>query len=137
MSLPKDKRLFKRYPFKTEFFLASKDDSLKAVTTDYSLKGVGFYIDNPPPFLIDLSIHFTIKDLNLDEDGRIIWSKKNSTRLWGGIERKAISGRLKHYPLADVVLDMHRSEKNGILEVSKDRSIKRIYIRNRSIGSEE
>ena len=25
---------------------------------------------------------------------------------------------------------MHRSEKNGILEVSKDRSIKKIYIRN-------
>ncbi len=130
MSLPKDKRLFKRYPFKTDFFLSSKDDSLKAVTTDYSLKGVGFYIDNPPPFLIDLNIHFTIKDLNLDEDGRIIWSKKNSSRLLGGIERKAISGRLKHYPLADVLLDMHRSEKNGILEVSKDRSIKRIYIRN-------
>ena len=130
MSLPKDKRLFKRYPCKTEFFLSSKDDSLKAVTTDYSLKGVGFYIDNPPPFLIDLNIHFTIKDLNLDEDGRIIWSKKNSSRLWGGIERKAISGRLKHYPLADVLLDMHRSEKNGILEVSKDRIIKKIYIRN-------
>jgi tetratricopeptide (TPR) repeat protein len=130
MSLPKDKRLFKRYPYKTEFFLSSKDDSIKAVTTDYSLKGVGFYIDNPPPFLIDSNIHFTIKDLNLDEDGSIIWSKKTSSRISGGIERKAISGRLKHYPLADILLDMHRSEKNGILEVSKDRIIKRIYIRN-------
>ncbi len=130
MSLPKDKRLFKRYPYKTEFIISSKDDSLKAVITDYSLKGVGFYIDNPPPFLSDSNIHFSIKDLDLDEDGRIIWSKKSASRLSGCIERKAISGRLKHYPLADVFLDIHRSQKNGILEVSKDRIIKKIYIRN-------
>ena len=130
MSFPKDKRLFKRYPYKTEFVISSKDDSLKAVITDYSLNGVGFYIDNPPALLIDSNIHFSIRGLNLDEDARIIWSKKNSSRLSGGIKRKAISGRLEHYPLADVLLDIHRSQKNGILEMSKDRIIKRIYIRN-------
>ena len=130
MSSQKNKRLYRRYPCRAEFFLSSNNNSIRAFVTDYSLNGIGFYIDNPPAVLTDQNVHFMIKDLNIEEDGKIVWSRKKQSRLEGGIERKTISGRLRNYPLADILLDLQRSEKNGIFEVDRDRIIKKIYFKN-------
>ena len=130
MSSHKKKRRYKRYPYKTEFFLSSDNNSIKACVTDYSLKGFRFYIDNPSASLPDQDVHFIIKDLNIEEDGKIVWSRKNQSRLEGGIERKGISGRLRNYPLADILLDLQRSEKNGIFEATRESITKKIYIKN-------
>ncbi len=133
MSEKKDKREFKRYKFKTDISISSKDESWSASTTDYSLKGIGFCIDNSPPITTGSGVSFNIKELNLNEPGQIIWSKKDGTTITGGIERKNISGMLRHYPLADIFMDLQRSMRNGILHVINQNTTKRIFIKNGDI----
>jgi len=130
MSAKKNKRLFKRYPYSSEILLSVQDTIYRATITDYSLKGFGFSIDNPPPVAIDSDVHFVIKELQVEGDGKIIWSNKDNIHGKGGIEKKSIYGKLQHFPLADILLDLQRSEKNGILEISADHIIKKIYIKN-------
>jgi len=130
MSAKKNKRLLKRYKHKTEALLSVQDTSYNATITDYSLKGIGFSLDTLPPVAIGSDVHFLIKELQVEGDGKIIWSQKDNTHFMGGIERKSIYGELQHFPLADILLDLQRSEKSGILEISTDSIIKRIYVKN-------
>ena len=130
MSAKKNKRLFKRYRHKTDLLLSVKDTSYNATITDYSLKGIGFSLDATPPVTVDSNVHFVIKEMQVEGDGKIIWSHKNNTHFTGGIEKKSIYGELQHFPLADILLDLQRSEKNGILEISTDTIIKKIYVKN-------
>jgi curved DNA-binding protein CbpA len=130
MSLKKNKRLFRRYKYTSDLLLSFKDTSCNAIVTDYSLKGIGFSLDTPPPVTIDSEVHFIIKDMQVEGEGKIIWSLKDNMHLHGGIERKTIYGTLQHFPLADLLLDLQRSEKNGTLEISIDHIIKKIHIKN-------
>ncbi|HMK50792.1 MAG TPA: DUF4388 domain-containing protein, partial [Thermodesulfovibrionales bacterium] len=109
---------------------SSDKKDVKACVTDYSLKGFGFYIESPSLLLPDQNVHFIIRDLDIEADGKIVWSRKSQLRLEGGIERKDISGRLRNYPLADVLLDLQRSERDGIFEVTRDSITKKIYFKN-------
>ena len=130
MSAKKTKRLHKRYKHKTDVLLSIKDTSYNATITDYSLKGIGFALDTLPPVTIGSDVHFLIKELQVEGDGKIIWSQKDNTHFMGGIERKSIYGELQHFPLADILLDLQRSEKTGVLEISTDTIRKKIYIKN-------
>lgn len=125
----KDKRRFRRYKLKSDINLSSGKSEVKASITDYSLTGIGFVIDAIPAITSGSNVHFKIEELNLDDEGKIAWSRNFDSRLKGGIERKSISGRLQHFPLADVLIDLQRSEKNGILEVTNGPVTKRIYIK--------
>jgi curved DNA-binding protein CbpA len=71
-----------------------------------------------------------IEDLNLDIEGMVVWAAQVNSHLKVGVERKIISGLLKHYPLPDILLDLQRSEKDGILEIKYGSISKRIYIKN-------
>ncbi len=130
MSAKKNKRLYKRYKHKGELVLSTKDATYTATITDYSLKGIGFYCDAPPPVTVDSDVHFVIKQLHVEGDGKIIWAQGDNAHCTGGIERKTIFGELQHFPVADILLDLQRSEKNGILEISADQIIRKIYIKN-------
>ena len=130
MSAKKNKRLHKRYKYKTDVLLSIKNTSYNATITDYSLKGIGFALDTLPLVTIGSDVHFLIKELQVEGDGKIIWSQKDNTHFMGGIERKSIYGELQHFPLADILLDLQRSEKSGILEISTDTIIKKIHIKN-------
>ncbi len=130
MSSGKDRRRFKRYRRKSESRLAIGGDSFQADTIDYSLGGIGLSIKNIPPITSGSPVDLKIEDLNLDIDGSIAWSQKTNSHLRVGIERKSISGLLKHYPLPDILLDLQRSEKNGVLEIRSGSVSKRIYIKN-------
>lgn len=130
MSSDKDKRRFRRYKHRADCYLSFKNTSIKAEIINYSLQGIGFLIDNPPPVTLETDVQFRIKDLQVDDEGTIIWSQKSDSQLKGGIEKKTIHGFLKYYPLADVLIDLQRTDKNGILDIREGPSIKRIYIRN-------
>jgi len=125
----KDKRRFKRYKLKSDIQLSSGKSEVKASITDYSLTGIGFFIDAIPAITSGSGIRFEIRELGLEDEGKLVWSRTFNACLKGGIERKSISGRLQHFPLADVLIDLQRSEKNGILEVTNGAVTKRIYIR--------
>lgn len=133
MSSSREKRRLKRYRHKSEFSLSFKNTSFKGKITDYTLKGIGFLIDGNPSLPPGSDVHFRAGDLELDDDGKIVWSRDVDSCVKGGIERKSISGLLKHYPLADILIDLKRSEKHGILEIGDGPVMKRIYFKNGDI----
>ncbi|MCG2723051.1 MAG: DUF4388 domain-containing protein, partial [Thermodesulfovibrionales bacterium] len=131
----KEKRIFRRYKHSSAFSFTAADHSYPAVTTDYSLKGIGFSIENAPPGLLGTSVHLTIDDLKIDDEGKIVWVENIDSRIRGGIERKTISGFLKYFPLGDMLIDMHRSGKTGLLDIRHDKSIIKIYLSHGDIAS--
>ncbi len=126
----KDKRRFKRYRLKSGFHLSIGGNSFQANTIDYSLGGIGLSIEDTPPITSGSAINSHVEDLNLNINGTIVWSEKANSHLRVGIERRSISGFLKHYPLADIFLDLHRSEKDGIIEIKNGLISKKIYMKN-------
>lgn len=130
MSPRKEKRRFKRYRYQSEFWLSIGEKSFKANTVDFSLGGLGIFLSENISIPHGSKVDFKIEELNLDIDGKIVWSQLIDSHLRVGIERLSISGSLKHYPLSDILLDLQRSEKNGILEIRNGPISKRVYIRD-------
>ncbi|MEW6587206.1 MAG: DUF4388 domain-containing protein, partial [Nitrospirota bacterium] len=127
MSSRKDRRVFRRYKHSSAFSLRISDHSYEAVTTDYSLKGIGFSIDSAPNITVGSPVRFSIDDMKIDDEGRIVWAENVNSRIKGGIERKTVSGLLGHYPLADMLLDIRDSRKDGLLDLRHNKIAKRIY----------
>lgn len=134
MSSHKEKRTFRRYKHASAFSFTAADHSYPAVTIDYSLKGIGFSLENVLPVPLGTSVHFTIDDLKIDDGGKIVWSENIDSRIRGGIERKTISGFLKYFPLGDMLIDMHRSRMTGLLDIRHEKSIIRIYLSHGDIA---
>jgi tetratricopeptide (TPR) repeat protein len=130
MPLGKEKRRFKRYKNRSAFHLSIGGNTFQANTIDFSLGGLGFFVENTPSLTEGSIIDLKIDDLNLDIDGKIVWSQKVNSQIRVGVEKKTISGLLKHYPLSDIFLALQMSEKNGILEIRNGPTIKRVYIKN-------
>jgi len=133
MASDKDKRRFKRYPLTSECFISFEEKSFRGSSTDYSLKGIGFSVDDSPPFVTGSNVRLRIEALDLDDEGIITWSRKSGNSFIGGYQRKSISGRLKNFPVADILIDLQGSEKNGILIFSNGPATKKIYIRTGDI----
>jgi curved DNA-binding protein CbpA len=130
----KERRRFKRYTHKAEFQLSIEGNSFKAYTNDFSLCGLCFTISGTPPITRGSIIDIKIEDLNLDTQGKVVWTKQNGSGLMVGVEKEcSISGLLRHFPIYDIFLDLQRSEKTGILEVKNGPIYKRIYIKNGDI----
>jgi hypothetical protein len=130
MPTGKERRRFKRYRRRSAFRLSIGGNTFQANTIDFSLGGLGFSIENTPSLTEGSIIDLKIDDLNMDINGRIVWSQKVNSLIRVGVEKKSISGLLKHYSLSDILLDLQMSEKNGILEIRKGPIIKRVYIKN-------
>ncbi len=71
----KDRRRFKRYRLKSGFHLSIGGNSFQANTIDYSLGGIGLSIENTPPVTSGSVIDLKVEDLNLNIDGKIVWSE--------------------------------------------------------------
>jgi curved DNA-binding protein CbpA len=129
MESDKDKRRFTRYKLKSETTVSLGGDFFRAQISDFSLGGLSLRIDTKPitpGAIIDLKV----EDLNLDIQGRVVWTKEENSSLKVGIERLSIYGNLKHFPISDIFLGLQRSEKTGILEMEHGPVMKKIYIKN-------
>jgi curved DNA-binding protein CbpA len=130
MPSDKEKRRFKRYRHQSEFWISIGGKSLKATSLDFSLGGLGLFLEDNVSISPGSKVDFKIEELNLDIDGKIVWSQVVDSQLRVGIERLSMSGSLDQYPLSDILLDLQRSEKNGILEIKDGPISKRVYIKN-------
>jgi len=130
MEIVKDRRLFKRYKHKTDFYTIIESNYYKASTVDFSLNGLCIFIEGIPPVIKSSIIDLKIDEMDLDIQGRVVWIKKTNGNLLIGIEKMSLSGLLKHYSLPDILLDLQRSDGTGILEIKTDPIFKRIYIKN-------
>ena len=111
MASGKDKRRFKRYPLTSECFISFEEKSFRGSSTDYSLEGIGFSVDGSPPFVSGSNVRIRIEALDLDDEGIITWSRKSGNYVRGGCQKKSISGRLKNFPVADILIDLQRERK--------------------------
>jgi len=130
MSQYKDRRRYKRYKYRTEFLVSFGGKSYKAHTIDFSLGGLSISVEGKAPLSVGTVIDVKIKDLSLDIQGTVVWTKKAGDDLRVEIERSSIFGLLKHYCFSDILLDLQRSEKTGVLEIRSGPKCKRIYISN-------
>jgi len=123
------KRRYKRYKKESTFTVSMGGNSFKAHISDFSIGGLSFSIEVTPitpGSLLDLKI----EDLDLEVQGKVIWSKRVGSSIKVGVERLSISGNLRYFPFTDIILDLQRSEKTGILEISNGPICKKIYIKN-------
>lgn len=130
MEFVKDRRLFKRYKHKTDFYIIIESNYYKASTVDFSLNGLCIFIEGIPPVIKDSIIDLKIDEMDLDIQGKVVWIQKTNGNLLVGIEKMSLSGLLKHYSLPDILLDLQRSDGTGILEIKTDPIFKKIYIKN-------
>jgi curved DNA-binding protein CbpA len=130
MEFTRDRRLFKRYRHKADFYIIIEGDSFKASTIDFSLSGLCIFIEGMPSLTISSMIDIKIEDLDLEIQARVVWIKKTDPNLIVGLEKMSFTGLLKYYPLPDILLDLQRSDLTGILKFKNDSINKKIYIKN-------
>lgn len=110
-----------------DFHIAIEGSSYKASTIDFSLSGLCVFIEGTPAITVDSIIDLRIEDMELDIKGKVIWLKLSNSNLIMGIDKMTLSGILKYYPLADILLDLQRSDTTGILQVKKGLIHRQIY----------
>ncbi|OGW38874.1 MAG: hypothetical protein A2Y97_12155 [Nitrospirae bacterium RBG_13_39_12] len=130
MEFIRDRRLFKRYRHKADFYIIIEGDSFKASTIDFSLSGLCIFIEGIPPLKMNSVIDLKIEDMDLDIQARVVWLQKTDSNLIVGLEKMSFSGLLRFYKLPDILLDMQRSDITGVLEFINGPIHKRIYIKN-------
>lgn len=130
MEFVKDRRLFKRYKHKSDFYIIIESNYFKASTVDFSLSGMCIFIEGMPSIALNSVISLRIEDMDMDIQARVVWIKKTESNLLVGLEKMLISGILKYYALSDILLDLQRSDETGILEFIDGSVVKRIYIKN-------
>jgi curved DNA-binding protein CbpA len=130
MSFFRDKRLFKRYKHKTDFYIIIESNYYKASIVDFSLSGLCIFIEGMNSLALNSIIDLKIDELDIDIQGRVVWTKKTDGNLLVGIEKVSFHGLLKHYSLSDIFLDLQRSDETGILEFKNGPIYKRIFIKN-------
>jgi tetratricopeptide (TPR) repeat protein len=133
MASGNDNRRFKRYSHVSECFITFEETSFRGNSTDYSLEGIGFSLDGTPALAAGTPVRIRIETLDLEDNGIITWSRTSGSSLKAGVRRKSISGRLKNFPVADILIDLQRSLKTGILILSSGPVKKKIYIREGDI----
>jgi curved DNA-binding protein CbpA len=129
----KEKRRFKRYSYITDFQISIGEKTFQACLKDFSLNGVCFTIKDAESINSATNVNIKIDELNMVVQGKVVWTKKNGSDLIVGVERNSISGFLKYFPLSDILLDLQRSGKTGVLEIRNGGTCKKIYIQNGDI----
>lgn len=127
MELFPDKRLFKRYKHKADFFVTIDNTSYKASTVDFSLSGLCIFIEGSASPGLNSRIALRIEEMDLDIQATVVWVQKTGSNLLVGLQKMSIAGLLKHFPLADILLDLQRSDATGVLEMRHDAAAKQIF----------
>ena len=130
MGYLQDKRLFKRYKHKADFYLILEGTYYKASTVDFSLSGLCVCIEGFPAVGLHSTIALNIEEMGLDIQGTVVWVQRTDSNLLVGLQKMSISGLLKYYPISDILLDIQRSDSTGILKIGNTTTSKQLYIKN-------
>lgn len=130
----RDKRLFKRYQKTSDFDLKFNSQHFKAKVIDYSLSGVGVFVEGGSEIRKGNLIDITIKEPEIKAGGEVIWIKSDKSGLRIGIrDIGRLKGFIKDFRLADTVIGLQRGQKTGILKVESGDTVKKVYIKNGDI----
>jgi curved DNA-binding protein CbpA len=130
MTYLNDKRLFKRYKHKADFFIIIEGSYYKASTVDFSLNGLCICIEGSPSVGLQSTLALNIEEMELDIQGMVVWVQKTDSNLLVGLQKMSISGLLKYYPISDILLDIQRSDSTGALKIANTAATKQLFIKN-------
>lgn len=130
MEFYQDRRLFKRYKHKTDFYINLKGKTFKASTIDFSLGGLCVFIEDIKELPINSAIDVQIEDMDLDIRARVVWTKKTESNMIVGLEKMLFDGLLRFYSLPDILLDLQRHDTTGMLELINGPIYKKIFIQD-------
>ena len=125
-----DRRLFKRYKHKAEFYINFGGESFKASTIDFSLGGLCVFIEDIKVLPLNSIVDVKIEDMDLDIRSRVVWTKKTENNMIVGLEKLMFVGLLRFYSLSDILLDMQRSDVTGVLDFTNGPTYKKIFIKD-------
>lgn len=125
----KDKRHFHRYRKGTTFVIKIKNIPFKATTADYSLSGLSAFIEDSPPVEPGDIVDINIEELDIHQEGKIVWVKRQPKAVKIGIEKRgSLCGSLRNFGLPDIFIGLQRSLRTGTLEISERPELKKVYI---------
>ncbi len=130
MDKKRDKRNFKRYKKEAETIVKAGARQYRGSILDYS-DGVCAIIKNTSSISSGTRVHIKSEALDLDFLGEIVWAKKVPPGLQVGVRRlDNLRGSLKEFQLPDILMGLQKTSSTGTLEVTNDRTRKRIFIKD-------
>ncbi|MBI5639971.1 MAG: DnaJ domain-containing protein [Nitrospirae bacterium] len=127
----KEQRLFRRYHKSSVLELEYNSRIFRAITYDYSLKGICAVIEGIPRFGKDALLNLHSDDPEIDSTGQVVWLRSEGSGFKVGILTGGqLKGFLKDFRLPDTLIGLQRSFKTGILTVENGEVTKKIFIKN-------
>lgn len=124
-----DQRHFSRHRRKAPSKLSLGQESFEAETTDYSLGGMGMYIEGPPSLKLGDIVDIDVQDTSIKLKGKVVRSERRGKGLSIGIERVSpFSGSLSDFAVPDILLGLQRGQKTGVLNIKSGPVHKSVYI---------
>lgn len=114
-----ERRNFHRYPGESRVAFGSGGGRFEGRIIDYSLDGLGASVPDSPPLKTGDSVSFDIDNPLLASTGRIVWAAPTRGGLRLGVNRTGgLSGSLKDFRLADVLIGLQRCGRTGALDIA-------------------
>lgn len=88
-------------------------------------------VNDDPPISKGTVVDIDIPDLNVRTTGEIVWIKRLPSVVRVGVKKLGpLSGLLKDFRIADILLDLQRNRKTGVLLLKSNSILKWIYFKN-------
>lgn len=127
----RDKRKFRRYRKAHEVPITFRNRVITARMLDYSLDGVGVFVEGSAVISKGDIINITLHDSENAINGEVVWSCIEQTGLRLGIRtRGSLSGLIHDFRFSDTLIGLHRNRKTGIMTIRYGTAVKKIYIRD-------
>ncbi|MGC2063060.1 MAG: DUF4388 domain-containing protein [Thermodesulfovibrionales bacterium] len=126
----RDKRKFRRYQKTGEVPITFRNRVIRARMLDYSLDGVGVFIEGSAVISKGDVINITMHNTENAVGGEVVWSCIEGTGIRLGVRTKGLfSGLIHDFRFSDTLIGLHRNRKTGIMTIRYGTIIKKIYIR--------
>ena len=120
-----------RYESKSMCEIRLGADMFRGVVVDYSPEGVGVIMNNASQIVRGALADIKILDYDIELKSKIVWTEELGYHMRIGLRNLgSMTGKLKHYKLADILIAISRSKKTGTLEITTGLIKRKIYILN-------
>lgn len=130
----RENRYFRRYRKKLSAKLSDGKSAHTVEIVDYSLDGIGIMLRDNVQISTGDVLNVDNNDLSIHGNCEVEWTSETPDGLRLGLHKLTpLSGSLSNFRLADILIGLQRSLKNGTLTISNGSIEKNIYLRNGDI----
>jgi curved DNA-binding protein CbpA len=124
-------RNFRRYLVSSDCKLQVGDNTFIGKTIDYSPSGACLSYSSSTILAIGTQAELTIDDTDIQFKCEVVWVDESKDGFRAGVKRTdGLTGSLRDFNLADVLIGLQKTTKTGVFKVTSDTIEKLIYIRN-------